>query len=112
MTDEKRYTERDLVMAKREGYTRNCSNSHCALCATRAKELFPLPKITRPRRLKDSTGTRWRFNEGRLECFDNSIWTEGPFYTMATPERIRIWYDLLENPTEEVEDDGETEKTL
>jgi hypothetical protein len=83
--------------------------------AAEAERRFPkVLKETRPRVLVDSHGVAWRYlsatspqNYGRLQYRerDSTIWDDelragspGP-----TPERIRLWNQLLDNPTEEVE---------
>lgn len=82
-----------------------------------AARRYPLPKVTRPRVVKDTDGTRWRISEGRLQfmrgggdwlCMLGESRSGSDRYGMGlvpTPERIRLWADLLANPNEEVEQD-------
>ena len=58
MSDEKKYTERDLILAKREGYVRHCLQMLMSkqYAETDAALLFPLPKVTRPRVVQRTDG--------------------------------------------------------
>ena len=116
---EKKYTEKDLILAKREGYVRGArqfdmrGNTDWTYNAS-AKGVFQLPKITRPRvvRTKDYINDRtyevqWRVRDGVLEAQENICgeWRKGLSF-QVTPARVRVWSDLLANPTETVEDDA------
>ena len=113
MASEKKYTERDLVLAKREGYARHC----VAVCGNtkNATELaartYPLPRVTRPRVWVDPNGdTRFQVVDGVLfgkDFEEDEEWLPVDSYAFnVTPERVVAWADLFANPTEEVDDDG------
>lgn len=112
MPDEKAYTARDLILAKREGFATHCKRM-CGWSDKTAErvaaEEYPLPKITRPRVVTDSQGTEFRVRDGdllegrRQDRPDNPGWGQFSAWDI-TPERIRLWADLLANPTEEVDD--------
>jgi hypothetical protein len=76
------------------------------------RECFPLPPKRVLREVQDpaTCGVWWRWN-GRLEMMRN----EPPCHSWApcwswpvdhTPERIKLWYDLMNNPDTEVPDEG------
>lgn len=125
MSAEKKYTERDLVMAKREGWD-ECAYQ-MTVCGQGSKEsdamrdaTFPLPKVVRPRVVEDPTsipGARfWRVCDGKLqtrkgrgldtEWYDqqNAHAFHDRDFPYPTRERLQLWSDLLANPTEEVEE--------
>jgi len=122
MSAEQKYTERDLVLAKREAYVM-CRSLHGyvdgfarTLYEKEAVSKYPLPKVTRPRVVKDpesDTNGFWMVKGGRVQwtCFRNGDgtidlnWRDArPELVAVTPARVALWYDLLDNPTEEVED--------
>lgn len=114
MSDEKQYTERDLVLAKREGFVEgNGSMVFLDPCA-RAAIRYPLPKVTRPRVVKDvKLSSRLSFNfrvkKGvlRWESPGQGDWTAFDLWLDDDHPIIGpVWADLLANPTEEVEDDA------
>lgn len=81
-----------------------------------AKARHPLPKVERPRVVKDphvEFGQRWRCVGGELQYTgslndppsDHSwhrLHKDDTYHgcRIPTPERIRLWADLLANPTE------------
>lgn len=75
--------------------------------------LYPLPDprrtVTRPRMVNDQETLflcAWRVVDGELQyCFsEDPQWYPAADKTWRiTPARARLWADLLENPTEEVE---------
>lgn len=91
------------------------------LSAVIARE-YPLPKVTRFRVVPDplSPCVDWRVigvcGEPTLMCRTNdeegrSIWKvypidNGGVHHMPTTERVKLWADLLANPTEMVDDDA------
>lgn len=110
MSDEKQYTERDLVLAKREGYVLHCTQlcGNDEMAAARAVGLFPLPKRTQPRVVKDGYGIEWRMNDGTLEWKGDSSrgrWEPSSAYGALAigSKRVALWANLLANPTEEVD---------
>jgi hypothetical protein len=110
-------TEREAVRRERAAYARammihggqSWDEAHCA-----AGRVYPLPKVTRPRVVQDPNKPyRWfRVIGGEVYAkttrYSDGEWTPlaGNWSIPATPEMIRLWVDLLANPTEEVEDDG------
>jgi hypothetical protein len=110
VSEEKKHTERDLVMAKREGWVASenaASREECyGFCRheaeMRAAEAFPLPKVTRPRVVTRGQ-SQFRVENGvvmaRLSNAEG--WRESAFHTA---EWVRTLADLLANPTEEVPD--------
>ena len=60
-----------------------------------------------PREVIDPNGGPyfWRCHAGKLQsryCGSEDWRTEGPCAVGITPDRVRLWADLLANPTEEV----------
>lgn len=117
--DEKKYSERELIEAKREGAEWVLARLTCwqaplyePQVKSIAAKLFPLPKVTRPRVV------RWHNYEYKLEggmvqqrhCPTPSC--RGGWFSIVTvsansePRYLRMIADLLENPTELVEDSG------
>jgi hypothetical protein len=71
-------------------------------------KMFPLPKVTRPRVVRDREGWKWQCIDGRIQWSGPRGWRFADVMTYAvrvTPERVVLWADLLANPTEDVEDD-------
>lgn len=112
--DEKRYTERDLILAKRQGYAARMWESLCMTDAEVRATIaarYPLPKATRPRVVADPHDSRieWRAPEDSLRSHlfhreGRSDWTAGLGSLCVTRQRVALWADLLANPTEEVDD--------
>lgn len=113
---DKTVTEREAVLRERTGYYAGYVDGVCAAdpgavispshIQERAAKRFPLPKVTRPRVVADSEGNAWRVVDGNLECRDAvNEWTRVR-HCGITAERLRMWADLLANPTEEVEEEG------
>ncbi len=121
-----KYTERDLVMARREGYLRGRGTDVVNLTPVLEKNfaletlrLFPLPKVTRRRVADDPhdhSFLRFRIGEdgSQAPALEASVDYE-PFRLWplhhsdlaryVTPARARLFADLFANPTEEVEGD-------
>lgn len=87
-----------------------------ALCDVEheAERRLPLPKVMRPRVVRDcgsfTTRSEWCVVDGSLRFRDAperewKWWREFRDYadTAPLPERVKLWADLLANPTEEVE---------
>lgn len=127
---EKKYTEREMVLAKREAgyemaiawvgeYNERCSCTACTPKATNiqadAVRRYPLPLVTRPRVVSDIANVDWcrefRCVAGRIEQRevrgDNRSLTWAPIAGgwEITPRTVRFFADLLANPTEQVPDD-------
>jgi hypothetical protein len=81
----------------------------CGPCDREAEKRYPLPMVTRPRVVTDSFAIAWRLADGALEfrLSQSAPWRVTPHYGPmgVTVERIRLWADLLANPTEQVEDE-------
>jgi len=117
VSDEKQYTERDLILAKREAYV---DGRHESLTAARptpseraayvrdAERRYPLPKVTRARVIRRNVGHfgfDWRLVKNTLEYANPGKEDWEPY----VPEKgewadvAAILNDLLANPTEEVD---------
>lgn len=83
-----------------------------------AAEMYPLPRVTRPRVVADQCGPRgpqeFRFVDGVFQIrAPGEAWQCLNFGTVlvdsqihgvgVTPERVALWADLIAHPTEEVE---------
>jgi hypothetical protein len=75
-----------------------------------AEQRYPLPKVTRPRVVRDRFGEKWRVapesGETHLEWQDrnnDTRWEKKLGNLVVTFDRVALWADLLANPTEEVE---------
>lgn len=108
MSDEKKYTGRDLVMAKREGFLEAHSWARLGIAGDHEAERlaateYPLPKRTQPR-VVTPPGRPYdiRIHDGRLEIRHTVGWT----HILHVTGVEAILMDLLANPTEEVEDEG------
>lgn len=120
---QKLYTERELVLAQREAFidgyiTENdCTcdwTSGCSCCrnvgTARAAARYPLPKVTRPRVVKDEHGGEWCFRawpkDSALLMYRKSGcigWSNE--IPMVSLELAPVLADLFANPTEECEVD-------
>lgn len=111
-------SERDAVLRERAAAIRALAYFHVySTPAERdgfVRNMFPLPKISRPRVVTESsTGSlaRWRVTNGELEWSRqregwSALATSAARGMYITAERAILLADLLANPTEEVEDDG------
>lgn len=75
-----------------------------------SKDKYPMPIITKTRVVQEAGtgGIKFRCYVGVLEfcSLNDGKWKPVNEYSLSlTNERIKIWYDLIMNPTEEVEDD-------
>jgi hypothetical protein len=118
MSDEKKYSERDMVMARRQGFVTGIHEfySHRDVprhlsyvtddAERKAARVYPLPTVTRPREHVDKDGYRWRCVDGRLES-KSSRYAEWSCddSCLVRPSDALALADLLANPTETVEDD-------
>lgn len=100
--DVKRYTERELVMAKREGFCAGVeAHAHrqihdVAYARTLAGIRYPLPRVTRPRVVRDLHNDAWEVRESILWCQGNPIgW--------ADKTTLQKLLDLIDNPNETVD---------
>lgn len=125
--DIKLYTERELIVAKREGWAiATCAglanfagNGHsyttgpCDRCKVLAAQAYPPPKVTRARVVVEpGCGMAWKVVQDTL-YFSLSAkpehlgWRRCEPFTVeheVTTARVRMWADLLLNPTEDVEE--------
>lgn len=116
-------TEREAVLREREAFDNGATCARLALQCKQAsqrsleeiaKRDYPLPKITRPRVVRDfslDTTREFRVVDGVIQARDigrlNQEWgTEGLRGWKVDAAVIRTFADLLANPTEEIEDDG------
>lgn len=131
MSDEKKYTERELVLAKRHAFVDGSYWGYKASQEAAAKSVgvlgawsradadmasesaYPFPKVTRPRVVQDphdSTITYravddlLEYNDGLRGFIDIGSTSETwSNDNYPTKARVVLWADLLANPTEEVE---------
>jgi hypothetical protein len=123
MSDEKRYTERDVVLRERAAFL-----EACGVCVNElpqwpwqakqaAERRYPLPKVTRPRAVTLSEGYEVTVRpesvtsksggftvkrNGETVCiYGNTLALRAYLYTL---DDLRAVVGLLESPTEEVED--------
>lgn len=126
MSAEKKYTERDVVLRERAAFTNGMIRMNGEMvqprpqspmrwtqaeCDQIAARSYPLAKAIRPRVVEDQWGMGWMIRDGvvlyRL-CATNEDepWkdanTEGDHEICVS--RLRLWADLLANPTEEVDE--------
>lgn len=132
MSDEKKYTERELVEAQRWAFISgsdwrwrvqnhqsnitpidrrvNPGGWTTALEETAGQELYPMPKVRRTRVLPVDNKLEVKYEDGKFWHRDTSIpwdqWTQsyGKHSMAVTPDRVRAWAELLARPTEEVDD--------
>lgn len=106
MSAERKYTERDLVLAKRQG-VRTALIHETYLSVKQIEGVadyhFPLPKVTRPRVVVDPHNPRVTWSILGTVARHDGTWGFEPAPTL---ERIKMWADLLANPTEEVEEES------
>lgn len=75
-----------------------------------ASTRYPLPELMRRRVVTDRYGVQWKIDRGALLNFDGEgDWTSSvrrPDGGILSPtlDRVKLWADLLANPTEEVEE--------
>ena len=119
--DTKRYTEREYVTAQREAYVKGAQKWACYSCAdnidipqAQAKHDYPLPRVTRPRVVRDEYGRQWRaingdlfFREDGMPFADKRGWRgiDDEQWHLDS-HLIPTWADLLANPTEIVDEDA------
>lgn len=108
-------TEREAVERERKAWDEAAYRLSC--CGAGSQEsnrlrdnLYPLPKTTRPRVVRDPHASvlHWRFREEKLEwCdgLDEDLWWNEP-RAAVTPARVALWADLIARPTEDVEEEG------
>lgn len=133
MSDRKVLTERDVVVRERAAWAagwlsapanHSCSKDTVEMARAHAKQIYPLPRVTRPRVVADPHGSnwtqKWRVRDGAIE-WEKSWDGKGDKWVPLTPQamprtngspenieqvtnqRIAMWADLLARPTEECE---------
>lgn len=129
MSEPKMISEREAALRERKAYADGVrclfaepeisagAGSVANRVVSRANERYPLPKVVRPRVLYDSesniSGAQWSVSEtGHLRFRESpkAPWLAyGDFlytgYAAPLPNRVKLWAELLANPTEEVSDD-------
>jgi hypothetical protein len=123
VSDEKKYTECEVVRRERDAFERGCwtvlrhqrDGGSWPGSLPLAAERYPFPKVTRPRVVRDphttefnwSTAPRADLKEGHLRVVSVTRLGMRTHESLAnvhvTDERVKVWADLLANPTEEVE---------
>ena len=105
-------TERDAILRERAAfcagrvYERQFGYDRCVRSDSEAAtNRYPLPRVTRPRVIRDNEGDAWRISPAGGFQFrtKGGEWCSAVPY--MTPEFIRAIGDLLANPTETVESD-------
>lgn len=103
--------EREAFIAGAEWYRTvlsNAGSTGCDLVLSRdiwAEALRRWPRKTKtvPRVVTDGSGFGWTVRDGFVEVLGYRFMG----YPTITPERVKLWADLLARPTEEVECDDE-----
>jgi hypothetical protein len=123
MTDQEQ-KEREAVLRERKAFVAGAVQHRsggdcvgevsCGGCAElasdfaeKAKRRYPLPKVTRPRVVTTVDGC-WRFANGRIQWKsamfpDDRDWEDADASWTLTGPRIRLFVDLVANPTETVD---------
>ena len=106
MSDEKQYTERDLILAKREG-ARVALFTPVSGCTAQqaidtANRLFPLPKVTRPR-VVAGLRAQYKVVDGVVHGRSNASFDWRVSASIHVDDVVRV-ANLLANPTEEVDE--------
>ncbi len=104
MSDEKQYTERDMVLARREGarvalYT-PVSGCTVQQAIDTASRLFPLPKVTRPR-VVAGLRAQYKVVDGVVHGRSNASFDWRVSASIHVDDVVRV-ANLLANPTEEI----------
>jgi hypothetical protein len=120
MSTEKKYTERELVLAQRRAFRDGAQALYChkvipsghspyadALDEVREStdKRYPLPKVTRPRVVSDGT-LEWKYENGYVmyRYSGSSDWYSTKYSEVPiNPRRVEVLADLLANPTETVD---------
>ena len=120
MSDEKKYTQRDLVLAQREAFRDGAQALYYHEVIPAGPSLFsdaldevrenidkryPFPRVTRPRVVRDTAGDQWRIRDGKLEVNCSFGWESAVSVTDIDMETLKRLSDLLANPTETVDAD-------
>jgi hypothetical protein len=112
---EKKYTDRELIESERAAFLAGINAKPSigdpwrgAACEAAAR--YPMPKVKRQRIVTEKNGRQWRFDDTHFHTRSaiDRLWMvmgdrDGPTLSL-TVERVELWADLLENPTEEVEE--------
>jgi hypothetical protein len=112
--DGERMTKREVLIARKaykDGAAAERGHAHDdAGWKPAAEARYPLPKVTRPRVVRDqhNPAQEWIVEDGFLRCRNaGGAWMKWAEYKLSAdfaplPERVALWADLLANPTEEV----------
>ena len=123
MSDERKYAEREYVLAQRKAFVAGSNAENAAWMKLlsvnhtsgfdsidASRKRYPLPKVTRPRVVNDpqELGLEYTVRNGILAHRQNGMkigfWDAvAGSQIQPTAERCRVWADLLANPTEELE---------
>lgn len=108
MSAEKKYTEREMVFAKRDAFVQGNRFQATPNAIGEARRRYPFPKVERPRVRGDGySDFEWRVVDGKLQWRRaGSGWNTHNTSFEVTTERAAIWNDLFTNPTEWVDDEG------
>lgn len=112
MSDSPKYTEREMVEAKRSAFVAGSVWRYFDGEATEgaeARRRYPLPRKTRPRVVTDRLGNDWRVADGQIQVrVGRSVRAEFRCADLITPEFAKELADLVTRPTEEY--DGEDDE--
>lgn len=117
----KMVSERDAVIRERKAFQHGAEHGkeyRTDSFASAAKSFYPLPKMTRPRVVRENGiggEYEWRAVDGVIECrnvtggsaltkWRTNDGTSASFGMFISARRVRLLADLLANPTEEVDD--------
>jgi hypothetical protein len=108
MDNERTYTEEEVRRREREAFCQGAMwrvdrrNDACP-ASLEARRRFPITKRV-PRVLADEDGTEWRITENGLEWRNPKIAPSYPWSAIGySAERLRVWEDLRQSPTVEVD---------
>lgn len=112
MSDKVKYTERDLVLAKREAFVAGACDTTFASrigASSEANRRYTLPKVEQPRVETGADGWSFRVINGKLESRGpkDLRWYPSQF---VPQDRVAVAAKVLANPTELIEDTDEDEE--
>lgn len=111
MSEQPTVTERQAVERERAAWVEGAicwaggAVSGPGILSELAAQTYPMPKITRPRVVVDEFGVEWTVVDGEVvpNVYGAGGGSSAADYNTTT-KRILLWADLLNNPTEEVEE--------
>jgi len=108
ISDEKRYSEKELVMKQREACANTLVRWHVLTidrACEEASRLYPLPKTLRVVKDPRLPNVRlWQARDGRRLPLTRLVpddWYEPNYADFITPAHVSLWHSLLDQPYEE-----------